>query len=117
MENNCDKSDFKLIIRRKAKLTGAALKTRIIINDVIRSSVTNNKKVEFNLPRKYTKVRLYNKVPLGRDIVKEIVIDPLINSTVEIRIYYKMNWLTLIPPLTFLIPTSSIKTEIKYFKD
>jgi hypothetical protein len=116
MKNEEQNANFKLIIRRSDAFTGATLKTNVLINNKNHGKVGHNSKIEINLPRIYTKIKLYNKIPLGRNIVKEFVVDPLMNNTVEVCVSYEMNMLAFIPPFTFLIPTSIIKTEICYFE-
>jgi hypothetical protein len=109
-----DKNHFKLIISRTSNLVGSALKTNVIIDDKERSTVAYKSSSEFILPRKYTKVKLYNKVFLGRTVSKELVVDPVSNSIVEIDVSYKMNWIAMIPPFVWIIPVSTIITKIRY---
>ncbi len=107
---------FRLVIRRAPKFTGMALKTRVLINGATQSKVAYNSSEEFVLPRNITQVKLYNIVPLGKDFVKEIVVDPMQNRVVEMTVTYKTNWLAMIPPLLFFIPTSHIIVEMVYFE-
>jgi len=109
-EENC----FKLLIRRKNSLVGLFLKTKILINGEILKKVSNGNCVEFELHKKFTQIKLYNKITLGKDICKEFVIDPMNNSEVIVFFYYKMNWISLIPPLMYFLPPSTIITDIKY---
>lgn len=106
--------EYKLIIERKSKFTGMALKTNVLINGSIEKTLSNGTSLEIELPRKFTSLKLSNKVALGKEICKEFVVDPVNNSEIKVLFYYKMNWIAMIPPLMYMMPTSTIITEIKY---
>lgn len=110
---NSDK-EYKLIIERRSVLSGIALKTNILVNGEIKNKLSIGKSLELILPREFSRIKLFNKVPLGKEIVKEFVVDPVTNSEVRVVFYYKVNWMAMIPPLMYMMPTSSIITEIEY---
>lgn len=105
---------YKLVIERKSEFTGMALKTNVLINGSIKRTLSNGTSFEIELPRNFTSLKLSNKVALGKEICKELVVDPVNNSEVKVHFYYKMNWIAMIPPLMYMMPTSTIITEIKY---
>lgn len=109
-----EEKTFSLTIKRSSQATGAALISTIKIGNQIHDKLKVGQAKTYTLPMNTIEVVIYHKVFLGREVKKQFIIDPAGKPNVTVCFEYKMNWIAILPPLCFMMPTSKIITTISY---
>lgn len=107
-EKDKNGSTFTLTVQREPQVNGCLFRTSIQIAHVAADSIGSGQEKSYNLPREITKIKLYTQVPMGKDIVKELVVDPANKEKITVCFKYKTRWMDRIPLSCFFIQTSHI---------
>lgn len=105
---------FVLHIRRLSGFTSAAASTTVMIDGSVVAKLRVGEHKDYTLSRKPVTIVLMTPVPMGKDIMKTVQIDPRDSREVTLQFTYKFNAKMFLPFGVFNKEQAFIETEIIY---
>lgn len=102
------------IQRESGGVCGIGLSTEVSIDGANKRNFKAGDIQEYELPRKMTTIRLYNSVPVGKDMEASFMVNPDNHKIVVVTFCYKMNPKYLLPFGAFRHPQFLFDHQIHF---